>query len=734
MNKKTTILKALLANLKMRQMLVFGCLIFGTGAMAQTTFYIKPEATGTGDGTSWENAGADIQLAINTAVAGDQIWVAAGTYKPNREANALDIILEADPDNAFVLKEGVALYGNFAGTEATLQERDLTILTNASILSGDFLGDDQVMETAVDFSIINNTENAYHVVLSVGGTDAPITAATVLDGFTITNGNSSTSFGTLTVNGVAVGKFTGGGMANYNASSPTIANILFVANAASYGGAIYNRNSSPLISNSTIAVNLAEFGGGITNAFSAAPIFTNVIVIDNQATAGGGVYNYESAAPVFNNGGIFQNHTSLGSGGGVFNNNAAPVFTNVSISENTAVGNGGGMFSTVNAAVILNGLTIANNSAVNGGGLYNDNQSNTALNDVILMGNEASDNGGGIYNFNSAPVLTDVEVKQNSAANFGGGIVNWSAANAQLTNVTINNNTATGGAGIFNNLNSAAVLTNSLVKDNNATGNGGGIYNREGSSPIITNVVITGNTAVSGGGIYSLTDCMPILTNVTITQNTATSQGGGLSNNNSSPILRNSILYNNTDTAGVNVFNFNESTTFYYYSLVQFSAAFGWDALGFDGGNNIDADPLFLGQSFTFQEDSPAINAGSNTVFAAEQTPDLSAITTDLAGNDRIYDDVIDLGAFEYQGVLNRPDVKAVSITYYPNPVTNQLNIQAVAAISKVSVYNMLGQEVITEDWNTNTGVLNMAQLKAGNYIVKVTAGKTVTNSIIVKQ
>ena len=723
-----------MANLKMRQMLVLGCLLFGTGAMAQTTYYIKPEAAGTGDGSSWENAGADIQLAINTAMAGDQIWVAAGTYKPNREANALTVVLENDPDNAFVLKEGVALYGNFAGTEATLEERDLTILTNASILSGDFLGDDEVVETAVDFSIINNTENAYHVVLSVGGTDAPVTAATVLDGFTISGGNSSTSFGTLTVNGVAVGKFTGGGMANYNGSSPTVSNIIFMANTASYGGAVYNRNSSPAISNTQIMVNTAEFGGGITNAFSAAPVLTDISITNNLATAGGGVYNYENAAPVFTNGTIFQNHTSLGSGGGVFNNNAAPVFTNVSISENSAVGNGGGMFSTVNAAVVLNGLTIANNSAVNGGGLYNDNQSNTALNDVILIGNEASDNGGGIYNFNSAPVLIDVEVKQNSAVNFGGGIVNWSTANAQLTNVAIHNNTATNGAGIFNNLNSAVLLTNSSVRDNNATGNGGGIYNREGSSPIITNVLITGNTATSGGGIYNLTDCMPILTNVTITENTATSQGGGISNNNSSPVLRNSILFNNPDTAGVNVFNFNESTTFYYYSLVQYTTAFGWTSIGFDGGNNIDVDPLFLGETFTLKTDSPAINAGSNTVFAAEQTPDLSGITTDLAGNDRIYDDVIDLGAFEYQGVLNRPDVKAVSITCYPNPVTNQLNIQAVATISKVSVYNMLGQEVITENWNTNTGVLNMAQLKAGNYIVKVTAGKSVTNRIIVKQ
>ena len=80
---------------------------------APVTYYVNDDATGAEHGTSWQDAFTDLQSALAVAVAGDQIWVAAGTYKPS-----LSIDGSADARTAsFSLKSGVALYGGFAGVE-----------------------------------------------------------------------------------------------------------------------------------------------------------------------------------------------------------------------------------------------------------------------------------------------------------------------------------------------------------------------------------------------------------------------------------------------------------------------------------------------------------------------------------------------------------------------------------------------------------------------------------------
>lgn len=96
-------------------------------------FYVKPVSCGSGDGTSWDNAMSDINLAIvnaeavwNTYHTRAQIWVAEGTYYGNTAA-----------ESAFTVRKGVDVYGGFVGNEPEdydLSLRDWT--THRTILDG----------------------------------------------------------------------------------------------------------------------------------------------------------------------------------------------------------------------------------------------------------------------------------------------------------------------------------------------------------------------------------------------------------------------------------------------------------------------------------------------------------------------------------------------------------------------------------------------------------------------
>ena len=165
-------------------------------AHAAGVIYVQPG--GTGSGTSWGNA-KDLAAALSTAVSGDVLWVATGTYTPTTGL---------DRTTTFQLVSGVAVYGGFKGAETLLSQRDW--VTNVATLSGDigFVGD--------------STDNSYHVV--TGADNA------ILDGVTITGGNAD----------VVGTDDNGAGMLN-NASSPILTNVTISGNSANnYGGGLYN--------------------------------------------------------------------------------------------------------------------------------------------------------------------------------------------------------------------------------------------------------------------------------------------------------------------------------------------------------------------------------------------------------------------------------------------------------------------------------------------------------------
>ncbi|OJX53193.1 MAG: hypothetical protein BGO88_15685, partial [Flavobacterium sp. 38-13] len=360
----------------MKKHLFFLLFVFSSWAsFAQTIRYVKEGGAGTKDGSSWSNASDDLQLMINQSASSNQIWVAAGTYKPNRPANDLNTISVNNRANAFVLKDGVQLYGGFTGTETSLGQRNYEV--NKSILSG-------------DLGTINNTsDDAYHVIIS-----ANVGNQTLLDGFTITKGNANgLQTSKITVNGYSFGQARGGGMCN-GSSSTTITNCTFTENTGTYAGAMYNEASPVSISNSNFSANKVSGNcGGIMNISSNAVII-NSSFTKNTGTWGGALLNDGSAATI--SGCTFIENAAGNRGGAIHNENSdSKIYTSLFF-KNTATTLGGGAvwhnlgnMSIINCTMYGN---ISNNSSYGGG--INASSGRILLYNSLLWDNKSAQNTG----------------------------------------------------------------------------------------------------------------------------------------------------------------------------------------------------------------------------------------------------------------------------------------------------------------------------------------------------
>lgn len=435
--------------------------------------YVDADASGANIGTSWSNAYTSLQPALEQAQAGDQIWVAAGTYKPSVQVGGT-----GDRYQAFQMKNGVAIYGGFAGGEGSLEQRDWE--NQLAILSGD-IGVEGV-----------SSDNCYHVIHN--SADLGLNASAILDGFIITQGITGGN---------------GGGMYNVEAS-PTLANCLFTANSASYGGGMSNNASSPTLINCQFIHNLAgTSGGGMYNDVSA-PILTDCAFIENSAPShsGGGMRNIDGSAPVLTNC-SFENN-SADYGGGMSNNHSAPVIKESIFAKNTA-SHGGGM-DNYYSSPSLSGSMFYQNTGHYGAGMYNMNSSPILLR-TNFVENTAWNEGGGMRNYASSPVLTQCTFLGNISDYHGGALYNKTNSAPVLVNCSLLDNTSGFNGGGMHNYEASPTLINCTISGNHADYYGGGMYIDRSSSPLLTNCIISGNSADWGAGIYINDNSTPRLTN-----------------------------------------------------------------------------------------------------------------------------------------------------------------------------------------------------------------------------
>lgn len=315
---------------------------------------VKWDATGAETGLTWTDAFTNLQTALSAARAGDEIWTAAGTYRPASPGG--------DRSLSFRLPSGVSVYGGFAGQESQRQDRDPR--SNVTVLSGDLNGDDGLLPA-------NNAENSY-VVVDASGTDS----LTRLDGFTITGGNGTYGGGLFLDGGnltVRFCTFTGNSAA-YGAaicmheSAPAISRCHFLGNQVIQdGGALYlDLGSDPRIDACVFEGNQAGYAGGAARVLMSSPLFISCTFRGNHAQYGGAVQHYESSASMLANC-LLNGNSASGAGGAIHNTNSSPFVINCTLGFNSA-GQGGGLLGwPPSMATVANSILWGNSDSTGSG-------------------------------------------------------------------------------------------------------------------------------------------------------------------------------------------------------------------------------------------------------------------------------------------------------------------------------------------------------------------------------
>jgi hypothetical protein len=277
--------------------------MLGAPAAHAAVFRVRSAAPGpVADGASWGTAFPTVQAGLNAATAGDEVWVAEGTYR-----------------EAVVLPSDVGLYGGFEGTEATRDQRNAALHTTA-------------LELDRNGAAVTSVNGGSRTVLDGFTLRCPIAISSAIIGVSCQTSSLTIS------NNIIVGFSTyqlGGGIACHG-GTPQIRNNRIIGNRAAYGGGIYCSGSNATIANNVFIGDVAPglgFGGGVYCNGSTS-ISNNVFVGNTAGQIGGGLYSQQNSGRIVNN--TFVANRAPEGGGMAFGQMSAPLLANNIVAFNSS--------------------------------------------------------------------------------------------------------------------------------------------------------------------------------------------------------------------------------------------------------------------------------------------------------------------------------------------------------------------------------------------------------------
>lgn len=256
----------------------------------------------------------------------------------------------------------------------------------------------------------------------------------------------------------------GGGIYIWGAS-PTIdsCEVRFNVTLGGYGAGIFCSNGAPRIVDCVIQSNDSAngFGGGLHCQAASAEI-SRCSVIGNRSYDGGGIYCGGRCQPLISDCEIRGNRCPNGWGGGMHcSRDSEPVVDGCVIAENSALLAGGGIGVRYSAPSILNCVIERNavtrldgggvalrwaegeicNTVIRqnvaeraGGGVAIQHSSTTRFRNVLFSGNHAEEQGGAVHVYQANPVLDFCTIAGNRALGEGGGVYAMGATQMEIRN------------------------------------------------------------------------------------------------------------------------------------------------------------------------------------------------------------------------------------------------------------------------------------------------------------
>lgn len=422
---------------------------------------------------------------------------------------------------------------------------NLTITISVT-LEGGYEASGWTRSTTQHETIIDGSSSGT-VMLLVPGSNG-----SVLDGFTVRNGQTAED---------------GGGIYVLAVAQVTIQNCTVTSNSANEsGGGISVRwpeATSVVIRDTRVLSNVAgQYGGGIRVGNGAVATIVGSDIVSNTAVndGGGGIEVDLGSTAVITGNHVLSNTTGgWGSGGILVTDDALVTIHSNEIAWNTVTGSGAGGIR-VNVGSIV---TVANNH---------------------IHANEGA-GGGGIAAawYSIIDVYSNTIADNEAMAHGGGGLRLTDHVTATVDGNVIVNNGASSGGGIATD-DSAVTVTNNIIASNYGP-DGDGIIVWDGSG--VADVRVINNTIIS---------------------NTADGVcvGGG------TVLVRNNILYGN---GGAGICKYEPGATVTSDHNAFWNNGWDYANVT-PGTGDISADPLFVdaaGGDYHLQADSPCIDAGTPT-------------------------------------------------------------------------------------------------------------------------
>lgn len=502
-------------------------------------------------------------------------------------------------------------------------------------------------------------------------------------------------------------------------------------NSAKRGGGIcvYGSYGYANIEENSIHANTAQSGGGIAViGLAKADILSNSIFSNETIEVS------SSVASCFGGGGILVGLESYA----VINRNG--IYDNIAskdLNQIKPTGLGGAVLIRMGSSADVFGNDILNNTAYEGGGiaLYNGfkqiphtvgGTSYINFSHNGLSRNKATHNGGGIYLYHSYGEFTHNDIAENTSQYGGGVYINSGANYLSSLSIPFTN-------GIINFENNKIYSNESELGGAIwATGESIGQINDRTKLNIINNLIYS-NIALGnyGGGIFLETHLNSNINNNTIVKNKSYEVGNGLTvkdsqNDNTLSIVNNIFFYNNYDEEPRCQFYLDHPNGDYSF----INNCIEWLGCQIDPTDNFDFIPEFVdytNNNFRLQDYSPLVDLGFINVFPKSNI--------DIAGQDRINNDIIDIGAYEFwENSYRKMQVKPNSLRLYPNPTNDIIKIENNSVIYSIKIYNIAGVlfDEITDIENTEY-VLKVNTYPTGVYFVKIQTKSNIVSDKFIK-